>query len=79
MPAALGLNLELALNRGDAFVFSILLGQVSVFAASLLKYLYSKVKIIGLSSSRKRASSEGYKFCLFGRLFYNFFISFSLN
>ncbi|MFY9218726.1 MAG: hypothetical protein WBJ82_03110 [Tepidanaerobacteraceae bacterium] len=55
VPAALGLNLELALNRGDAFVFSILLGAgIGFFAASLLEYLYSKVKIIGLSSSRKK-------------------------
>ena len=55
LPAALGLNLELALNRGDAFVFSILLGAgIGFFAASLIEFFYSKVKIIGLSSSRKK-------------------------
>ena len=36
LPAALGLNLELALKRGDAFVFSILLGAGIGFLQQVL-------------------------------------------
>jgi len=55
VPAALGLNLELALNRGDAFVFSILLGAgIGFFAASLIDFFSTSIKIIGLFSSKKK-------------------------
>jgi len=55
VPAALGLNLELALNRGDAFVFSILLGAgIGFFVASIIDFLSDSVKIIGLFSSKKK-------------------------
>ena len=55
IPAALGLNLELALNVGDAFIFSILFGAgIGFLVASLIEFFSSKVKIIGLSSSRKK-------------------------
>lgn len=55
IPATLGLNLELALNRGDAFVFSILLAAgIGFFTASLLDFFATGVKIIGLFPSRKK-------------------------
>ena len=55
IPAALGLNLELALNRGDAFIFSLLLGAgMGFFAASLVDLFTTGVKIIGLFPSRKK-------------------------
>ncbi|HHY42672.1 MAG TPA: hypothetical protein GX514_07490 [Thermoanaerobacterales bacterium] len=55
IPAALGLNLELALKRGDAFVYSILFGAgIGFLAASLLDLLASNVKVIGLFSSKKK-------------------------
>ena len=55
IPAALGLNLELALSHGDAFVFSILLGAgMGFFAASLMDFFATGVKIIGLFPSRKK-------------------------
>ncbi|NLZ53526.1 MAG: hypothetical protein GX892_10320 [Thermoanaerobacteraceae bacterium] len=55
IPAALGLNLELALNRGDAFVFSIILGAgIGFTAASLIDSLSTSMKIIGLFSSKKK-------------------------
>jgi len=55
VPATLGLNLELALNLGDAFVFSILLGAgIGFFAASLIDFLFANVKIVGLLSSKKK-------------------------
>jgi hypothetical protein len=55
IPAALGLNLELALNRGDAFIFSLLLGAgLGFFTASLIDFFATGVKIIGLLPSRKK-------------------------
>jgi len=55
VPATLGLNLELALNSGDAFVFSILLGAgIGYLVSSLLDFFLTNVKIIGLFSSRKK-------------------------
>ncbi|HHY71095.1 MAG TPA: hypothetical protein GX519_05480 [Thermoanaerobacterales bacterium] len=55
IPAALGLNLELALNRGDAFVFSLLLGAgMGFFAASLMDFFATSIKIIGLFPLRKK-------------------------
>ncbi|MDD4569286.1 MAG: hypothetical protein PHE70_04065 [Tepidanaerobacteraceae bacterium] len=55
IPAALGLNLELALNRGNAFIFSILLGAgIGFFVASLMDFLTTSVKIIGLFPSKKK-------------------------
>ncbi|AEE91711.1 conserved protein of unknown function [Tepidanaerobacter acetatoxydans Re1] len=61
IPAALGLNLELALNRGDAFVFSILLGAgIGFFTASLLDFFTNSVKIIGLFQAKgKKLSRRG--------------------
>lgn len=61
IPAALGLNLELALNRGDAFVFSILLGSgIGFFTASLLDFFTKSVKIIGLFQAKgKKLSRRG--------------------
>ncbi|WP_422443677.1 hypothetical protein [Thermoanaerobacterium sp. DL9XJH110] len=55
IPAALGLNLELALNRGDAFVFSILLGAGMGFVfGSTVDFFRTSVKIIGLFPAKKR-------------------------
>ena len=55
IPAALGLNLELALKHGDAFVYSIVLGAgMGFFLASLMDFLFSNVKIIGILPSRKK-------------------------
>lgn len=55
IPASLGLNLELALGRGDAFVFSILLGAgIGFVIGSVLDLAKGGVKIIGLFPSRKR-------------------------
>jgi hypothetical protein len=55
LPAALGLNLELALKRGDAFIFSLLLGAgIGFFAASLMDFFSTGVKIIGLFPSKKK-------------------------
>lgn len=55
VPATLGLNLELTLNIGDAFVFSILLGAgIGYLVSSLLDFFLTNVKIIGLFSSRKK-------------------------
>ncbi|HHW03836.1 MAG TPA: hypothetical protein GXX35_13695 [Thermoanaerobacterales bacterium] len=55
IPAALGLNMELALGRGDAFVYSILLGAGLGFVfGSMVDGLKNGVKIIGLFPRRKR-------------------------
>jgi len=54
-PAALGLNLELALMWGDAFIYSIFLGAgIGFFAASIVDFFSTSVKIIGLSSLKKK-------------------------
>ncbi|MCR4431881.1 MAG: hypothetical protein NUV45_12805 [Tepidanaerobacteraceae bacterium] len=55
IPAALGLNLELSLGRGDAFVYSILLGAGLGFVfGSLMDFIKNGVKIIGLFPHKKR-------------------------
>lgn len=55
IPAALGLNLELALGRGDAFVYSILLGAGLGFVlGSVVDFMKNGVKIIGLFPHKKR-------------------------
>ena len=54
IPATLGLNLELALNWGDAFIFSLFLGVgIVFFIASLMDLAGSVVKIIGLLPLKK--------------------------
>lgn len=59
IPAALGLNLEIALNRGNAFIFSILLGAgICFLIASLIDFFATGVKIIGLTPSRKKKSLQ---------------------
>jgi len=62
IPAALGINLELALGRGDAFVYSILLGSgIGFFIGNVLSFIKNGVKIIGLFSNRKkRLPRRGY-------------------
>ncbi len=55
IPAAIGLNLELILNKGDAFIFSIILGVgICFFTASLFDLFKAGVKIIGLFPYRKK-------------------------
>ncbi len=55
IPATLGLNLELVLNYGDAFIYSLLLGAgMGFFMASLVDLYASSVKIIGLFPSKKK-------------------------
>ncbi|AYO30044.1 MAG: hypothetical protein PWR06_2808 [Thermoanaerobacteraceae bacterium] len=55
IPAALGLNLELALGRGDAFVYSILLGAGLGFVfGSVADFAKNGIKIIGLFPHKKR-------------------------
>lgn len=55
IPAALGLNLELALGRGDAFVYSLLLGLGLGFTfGSVIDFAKNGVKIIGLFPHKKR-------------------------
>jgi hypothetical protein len=55
IPATIGLNLELVLSRGNAFIFSIVLGMgICFFIASLFDLFKTGVKIIGLFPYRKR-------------------------
>ncbi|MGI6485900.1 MAG: hypothetical protein GX759_04930 [Thermoanaerobacterales bacterium] len=55
IPATLGLNLELVLNKGNAFVFSIIMGAgICFFIVSLFEFLRTGVKVIGLFPYKKR-------------------------
>lgn len=63
IPAALGINLEMGLNRGDAFVFSILLGAgIGFFTATMIDSAKNGIKIIGLfpNSKKRRLPKRGY-------------------
>ena len=61
IPAGLGLNLEMALGRGDAFVYSILLGAgIGFFAGTIIDFAKSGIKIIGLLPRKKRLPKRGY-------------------
>lgn len=55
IPASLGINLELALGKGDAFVYSILLGAgLGFIFGSMADFVKNGVKIIGLFPPKKR-------------------------
>ncbi|TYP56755.1 hypothetical protein [Thermosediminibacter litoriperuensis] len=55
IPAALGLNLELALNGGDSFVYSILLGAGMGFViGSIVDFARNGIKIVGLFPQKKK-------------------------
>lgn len=55
IPAILGINLEIALNYGDAFIYSILLGTGIGFTfGSIIDKLKNSIKIIGLSQHKKQ-------------------------
>ncbi|ADL08209.1 hypothetical protein [Thermosediminibacter oceani] len=55
IPAALGLNLELALNRGDSFAYSILLGAGMGFViGSIADFARNGIKIVGLFPRKKK-------------------------
>ncbi|MDI3481285.1 MAG: hypothetical protein PWQ97_940 [Tepidanaerobacteraceae bacterium] len=55
IPAALGLNLELSLGRGDAFIYSILLGAgLGFIFGSIVDFVKTGVKIVGLFPHKKR-------------------------
>lgn len=55
IPASLGLNLELLLNKGDSFAYSILLGAgIGFVVSSLVDFAKSGIKIIGLFPVKKK-------------------------
>lgn len=55
VPAILGINLEIALNHGDAFIYSILLGAGLGFTfGSIIDKLKNGIKIIGITQSKKQ-------------------------
>jgi len=54
-PASLGLNLELLLNKGDSFAYSILLGAgIGFLISSLVDSAKSGIKIIGFSPQKHK-------------------------
>lgn len=55
IPATLGLNLELALGKGDAFIYSLLLGMgLGFFAMTMVQILSKNIKVIGFLPIRKK-------------------------
>lgn len=55
IPATLGLNLELALNRGDAFIFSMLLGVgIGFVFGTIIDFGRRGIKIIWLLPTRRK-------------------------
>jgi len=55
IPATLGLNLELALNMGDSFAFSILFGAgIGFLISSFAEFAKNGIKIIGLFPKKKK-------------------------
>lgn len=55
IPAALGLNLELLLGKGDAFVYSLLLSMgLGFFAMTMFQLLSKHIKVIGFLSIKKK-------------------------
>lgn len=55
IPATLGINLEIALNYGDAFIYSILLGAGLGFTfGSILDMFKISIKIISIPPSKKK-------------------------
>lgn len=60
IPAGLGLNLELALNKGDAFIYSILLGTGLGFViGSLFDFVSKGIKIIIFFPPKKKFLKRG--------------------
>ena len=55
IPATLGLNLELALGKGDAFIYSLLLGTgLGFFSMTMVEVISKNIRIIGLIPARRR-------------------------
>lgn len=55
IPASLGLNLELLLDKGDSFAYSILLGAgIGFVISSLVDFAKDGIKIIGLFPRKKK-------------------------
>lgn len=61
IPAYLGLNLELLLNKGDSFAYSILIGAgIGFVISSLVEFTRDGIKIIGLfPRNRKKLYKRG--------------------